>query len=61
MDFEKQEYLSQHVIFSTTSTQLGSTIKKLNSAHKMWEKVKADATSKSTLYLIDAEDQLTSM
>ena len=27
----------------------------------MWEKVKVDATNKSTLYLIDAEDQLVNM
>ena len=27
----------------------------------MWKKVKLDATTKSTLYLLDAEDQLTSM
>ena len=27
----------------------------------MWEIVKTDATTKSTLYLIDAEDQLTTM
>jgi len=27
----------------------------------MWDLVKADATTKSTLYLLDAEDQLTSM
>jgi hypothetical protein len=27
----------------------------------MWKVVKSDATSKSTLYLLDAEDQLSSM
>src|SRR5882762_292979 len=27
----------------------------------MWDAVKADATTKSTLYLLDAEDQLASM
>ena len=27
----------------------------------MWDAVKADTTTKSTLYLLDAEDQLTSM
>ena len=30
-------------------------------AHKMWDVVKVDATTKSTLYLLDAEDQLTNM
>ena len=45
----------------TTSVRLGAKIKDLDSAKDMWMKVKADATTKSTLYLIDAEDQLTSM
>jgi len=36
-------------------------IKNLNTASEMWEKVKMDATNKSTLYLINAEDQLTTM
>ena len=61
MDYDKREYLAQHVILSTTSTHLGAKIKNLKSAHKMWDAVKADATIKSTLYLLDAEDQLASM
>ena len=61
MDFEKWEYLAQHILLSTTSTQLGVMIKNLNMAKEMWEKVKKDATTKSTLYLIDAKDQLASM
>jgi len=60
-DFEKQEFLAQHVILSTTSACLGTKIKNLNTAKEMWDLVKADATTKSTLYLIDAEDQLASM
>ena len=60
-DFEKKEYLAQHIILSTTSVRLGSKIKDLMSAKDMWEVVKADATTKSTLYLLDAEDQLSSM
>ena len=61
MDFNKREYLAQHIILSTTSTRLGSMIKNLNTASEMQEKVKMDATNKSTLYLINAEDQLTTM
>ena len=61
MDFEKREYLVQHIILSTTSTQLGPAIKDMQTAKEMWDTVKADATTKSTLYLIDAEDQLASM
>ena len=59
--FKKKEYLAQHIILSTTSVRFGAKIKDLDSAKDMWTKVKANATMKSTLYLIDAEDQLTSM
>ena len=61
MDYDKQEYLAQHVILSTTLTHLSLKIKNLKVAKGMWDMVKADATTKSTLFLLDAEDQLTSM
>ena len=61
IDFDKHEYLVQHIILSTMSAQLSSIIKNLNSAHEMWDKVKTDATNKSTLFLINAGDQLASM
>ena len=61
MDFDKHKYLAQHVILSTTSMRLGTKIKDLKTAKEMWDLVKADATTKSTLYLLDAEDQLASM
>ena len=61
MDFDKREYLVQHVILSTTSMRLSAKIKDLKTAKEMWDLVKADATTKSTLYLLDAEDQLASM
>ena len=48
-------------MLSTTSLYLGSMIKNLKTAKEMWDKVKSDATTKSTLYLIDAEDQLNNM
>ena len=61
IDYEKREYLAQHVILSTTSTRLGAKIKDLKTAKEMWDQVKSDATTKSTLYLLDAEDELASM
>ena len=61
IEFEKREYLAQHIILLTMSVRLGAKIKDLDSAKAMWTKVKSDTTMKSTLYLIDAEDQLTSM
>ena len=60
-DYEKREYLAQHIILSTTSVRLGAKIKSLDTAKGMWDMVKEDATTKSTLYLLDAEDQLASM
>jgi len=60
-EFEKREYLAQHILLSTTSICLGSKIKDQKSAKEMWDIVKADAMTKSTLYLLDAEDQLSSM
>ena len=61
MDFDKRKYLVQHVILSTTSMCLGVKIKDLKTAKEMWDLVKADATTKITLYLLDMEDQLASM
>jgi len=60
-DFEKKEYLAQHILLSTTSTRLGSKIKELKSSKEMWDIIVADVTTKSTLYLLGAEEQLTSM
>ena len=60
-EYEKREYLVQHVILSTTSMRLGSKIKNLKTEKEMWDAVKTDATTKSSLYLLDAEDQLASM
>ena len=61
LDFEKKEYLTQHIILSTTLTCLGSKIKELKTAKEMWKVVVADVTTKSTLFLLDAEEQLMSM
>ena len=61
IDYDKHEYLAQHVILSTTSTHLSNKIKNLKTSHDMWDAIKVDATTKSTLFLLDAEDQLASM
>jgi gag-polypeptide of LTR copia-type len=61
IEFEKREYLAHHILVSTTSTCLVMKIKALLTAKEMWNTIKDDATSKSTLYLLDAEDQLSSM
>ena len=61
LDFEKRKYLARHILLSTMSICLGSKIKDLATAEDMWRVVKDDATSKSTLHILDAEDQLSSM
>ena len=61
IDYDKREYLAQHVILSMTSTRLGNKIKNLKASHDMWDVVKVDAMTKSTLVLLDTEDQLASM
>ena len=61
INYKKCEYLTQHIILSTTSTCLGAKIKDLKMAKEMWDIVKNDATTKSTLYLLDTEDNLSSM
>ena len=61
IDYDKCEYLAQHIILSMTSTHLSNKIKNIKTSHDMWDVVKVDAMTKSTLFLLDAEDQLTSM
>ena len=61
INYDKRKYLTQHVILSTTSTHLGNKIKNLKTSHDMWDVVKAEAMTKSTLFLLDTEDQLASM
>jgi hypothetical protein len=60
-EFDKKEYLAQHLILSTTSTRLGVKINGIMSAKEMWEVVGVDARSESTLFVLDAENQLSSM
>ena len=57
-DFMRAASMAKHVILSMTSAWIGMKIKSLTTAKEMWDEVKKDATSKSTLYLVDAELQL---
>ena len=61
IEFDKCKCLAQHVHLSTTSICIRSMIKNLKTGKKMWEQIKKDATIKSTLFLIDTEDQLNFM
>ena len=44
-----------------TSTHLSNKIKNPKTSHDMWDAVKVGAMTKSTLFLLDMEDQLVSM
>ena len=57
VEFEKQEYLACHIILSMTLAHFGSKMKGLGIAKEMWKKVIEDMTSKSTLHLLNAENQ----
>ena len=61
IDYDKREYLTQHIILSMTSTHLGNKIKNLKTSHDMWDAVKVDTMTKSTFFLLNVEDQLASM
>jgi hypothetical protein len=61
IDFEEREYLAQHILLSTMSICLRTKIKGLATAEDMWKIVKEDVTLKSTLYILDAEDQISSI
>ena len=60
-EFKKRGYLACHILLSTTSTPSRTKIIGLATAKDMWNVVKDNATSKSTLYLLNAEDQLSSI
>ena len=61
IEFKKREYLAHHILMSTTSTCLRSKNKALKTAEAMWKVVTEDTMSKSTLFILDAEDQLATM
>ena len=60
-EYNRKKNTTRHVILLTTSTRLGAKVKNLKSTKEMWEEVKKDVTSKSTLFIIDAEDELSTM
>ena len=60
-EYVRRSYLAQHLILISVSARLGSLIKDLKSAKDMWDVLKKEATLKSTIHIIDAEHQLSSM
>ena len=60
-EYDGKENTTRHVILSTTSIHLGVKVKNLGTAKEMWDEVKRDATTKSTLFIINVEDELSTM
>jgi len=52
-DHKQKEYLAQHLILSSTSPRLSQKILHETTAKAMWDAVKLDATTKSSLHRID--------
>jgi hypothetical protein len=59
--YKWKENLAQHILPSTTSSHISSKIKNLHTTNEMLTVIQTNVTSKSTLFIIDVEDQLTSM
>ena len=57
----KSRSTSISMLFFQQPPHLSGKIKDLKSAKEMWYAVKADATTKSTLFILDVKDQLMSM
>ena len=61
IEHEKRDYLAQHMILSTISTRLEMKVISLMLARGMWDVVKADATFMTTIPILDAESQHSSI
>jgi hypothetical protein len=57
-DFEQKEYLAQYFILSSTSPRLSQKLLNLTTAKDMWDAVKHDVTTKSSLHQVDILNQL---
>jgi hypothetical protein len=60
-DFEQKEYLAQYFILSLTSPHLSQKLLNLATAGGMWDAVKHNATTKSSLHLVNILNQLRMM
>ena len=61
IEYEKRDYLTQHMILLTISTRLEMKVMSLMLAMGMWDVVKADATLMTTIPILDSKSQLSSM
>jgi hypothetical protein len=60
-DFKQKEYLAQYFILSSTSPCLSQKLLNLTTAKDMWNAVKHDATTKSSLHQVNILNQLQTM
>jgi hypothetical protein len=61
MEYEQKKYLTQHLIFSSTSPCLSQKLLQHTTAKVMWDDIKPDATAKSSLHQIDILNRLQTM
>lgn len=52
-----KEYSARHIITNSVSPRLGAVIQSMGSVAIMWATVKADATDKSQMFMVDARLQ----
>jgi hypothetical protein len=58
MEYEQKEYLAQYLILSSTSPRLSQKLLQHTTAKAMWDDVKLNATTKSSLHQVDILNRL---
>jgi hypothetical protein len=61
MEYEQKEYLTQHLILSSTSPRLSQKLLQHTTVKAMWDDVKLNATTKSSLHQVDILNRLQTM
>jgi hypothetical protein len=61
MEYEQKEYLTQHLILSSTSPHPSQKLLQHTTAKVMWDDIKLDAPAKSSLHQIDILNRLQTM
>jgi hypothetical protein len=61
MEYEQKEYLAQHLILSPTLPHLSQKLLQHTTAKTMWDDIKLDATTKSSLHQVNILNRLQTM
>jgi hypothetical protein len=57
-EYEQKEYLARHIIITSISPRLLTSVKELKTSALMWDAIKTDATAKMELHQIDTLKKL---